>query len=52
MAKPIKETPILTGNDAVNFTQLMKEAETKKISAAEMAKIKSNSDRIRIISIN
>jgi len=40
MAKPIKETPILQGRDAVNFSQHMKEAENTKVSAAELSKIK------------
>lgn len=39
MAKPIKETPILTGKDAKKFVQ---ENETKRDSAA----IKTERDRI------
>ena len=49
MAKPIKETPILTGKDAVNFFQNMKEAENKKVSAAELSKIKQNASRLQSI---
>jgi hypothetical protein len=47
MAKPIKETPILQGKDAVNFFQNMKEAENKKVSSAELSKIKENADRLK-----
>lgn len=42
MAKPIKETPILKGKDAVNFSQKMKEAENKKVSAQRLSEIKKN----------
>ena len=49
MAKPIKETPILRGKDAVNFFSNMKEAENKKVSAAEINKIRSNADRLKSI---
>ncbi|MEO5646079.1 MAG: hypothetical protein ABIO57_03375 [Candidatus Paceibacterota bacterium] len=34
MAKPLKETPILTGKDAVNFYELQKAAKDKKTSAS------------------
>jgi hypothetical protein len=49
MAKPIKETPVLKGKDAVNFLQSMKEAETKKISAEEIARIKLNAEKLKSI---
>jgi len=49
MAKPIKETPILQGRDAVNFSQHMKEAENTKVSAAELSKIKENANRLKSI---
>jgi uncharacterized protein related to proFAR isomerase len=49
MAKPIKETPILTGKDAVNFFQLMKESENKRVSAADLNKIKQDADRLKSI---
>lgn len=35
MAKPIKETPVLTGKDAERFNRIMKENETKKVSASD-----------------
>lgn len=40
MARPIKETPILTGRDAVNFFKQMTIAEKQKISAERLAEIK------------
>jgi uncharacterized protein related to proFAR isomerase len=49
MAKPIKETPILTGKDAVNFFQSMKESEKRRVSAADLNKIKHNADRLKSI---
>ncbi|PWK68262.1 hypothetical protein LX99_04786 [Mucilaginibacter oryzae] len=49
MAKPIKETPILTGRDAVNFFQVMKTAENKRVSPAELSKIKTNAERLKNI---
>lgn len=49
MAKPIKETPILTGRDAVNFFQQMKKAESNKVSDAELAKVKQGADRIKAL---
>ena len=49
MAKPIKETPILKGKDAVKFLQNMKEAETKKIPAEEIARIRANANILRSI---
>lgn len=47
MAKPIKETPILKGKDAVNFLQKMKEAQGKKVSAQRLSEIKSNAQRLQ-----
>jgi len=49
MAKPIKETPILKGKDAVNFLQNMKEAENKTIPAEEIARIKVNAEKLKSI---
>jgi len=49
MAKPIKETPILQGRDAVNFFQNMKEAEQRKVSIEKIAQIKENANRLRSI---
>ncbi|MBS1519570.1 MAG: hypothetical protein JST50_01130 [Bacteroidetes bacterium] len=47
MAKPIKETPILKGKDAVTFFQNMKEAENKTVSAAELSRIKQEANKLK-----
>lgn len=39
MATPIKPTPVLTGKDARRFEKMLKENETKRISAAELERI-------------
>jgi hypothetical protein len=41
MARPIKETPTLTGKDAENFTKAMKKAEKRKVSSEEFVRAKS-----------
>jgi hypothetical protein len=43
MAKPIKETPTLTGKDAERFFQRMENLE--KVSAEEVARIKHNASK-------
>ena len=50
MAKPIKETPVLRGKDAVRFVEIMKINSTKKVSANEMAKMMDSFKRIKAIS--
>jgi hypothetical protein len=47
MARPIKETPILTGRDAVNFFQNMKDAKVKKATPDELSKIKTNAESLK-----
>lgn len=49
MAKPIKETPILRGKDAVNFFQNMKEAQNTKVSSADLDRIRQNANRMKSI---
>lgn len=49
MEKPIKETPILTGRDAVNFFQQMKDTESKKISKKEKDRMKQNYECLKSI---
>jgi hypothetical protein len=43
MAKPIKETPTLTGKDAERFYKRMENLE--KVSAEEVARIKRNASK-------
>ena len=49
MAKPIKETPVLKGKDAVNFIKKMKENSKKKIDPAIIAKMHENFSRLQSI---
>lgn len=42
MAKPIKETPVLTGRDAKEFIVRMESADKNKISSEERAKMEKN----------
>ena len=46
MAKPIKETPVLKGKDADNFTRNMKESFNTKVSQEEYLRIKENYEKI------
>ena len=47
MATPIKETPILTGNDAKRFIQRM--SEKREISEGEIARMRRNYELIMSI---
>lgn len=47
MAKPIKETPILTGNDAAGFLLKMKTNKDKKVSKQDVNSIKESYSKIR-----
>lgn len=49
MAKPIKETPVLTGNDAVAFVNKMKAASNTTVSAKERARIRENFAKMQAI---
>lgn len=49
MAKPIKETPVLKGKDAVNFIKSMKEAEKVKVKESVKKRIKENFNRLDAI---
>lgn len=42
MAKPIKETPVLTGKDAAAFVDQMKVADNTRVDAKERARIREN----------
>lgn len=42
MALPIKDTPVLTGEDARRFLAQMKANENKKASPEEMARMKAS----------
>jgi len=49
MAKPIKETPVLTGKDAKKFIHNLQSSSTQKVDAATRAKIKTSFDKLNAI---
>jgi hypothetical protein len=49
MARPIKETPILTGKDAKRFEKAMKENEHRPVSEAEIMSIKNAWQQFEIV---
>ena len=50
MAKPIKETPILKGDDAKQFLDNMIQSASKRVDLSVREKIKSNYDKLNAIS--
>jgi hypothetical protein len=50
MAKPIKETPILKGNDAKRFMDNMNILASKRIDLSVRERIKSNYNKLIAIS--
>ncbi len=49
MAKPIKETPVLTGKDASAFVRSMNEGERNRVSTQERARIRENFAKVQAI---
>jgi hypothetical protein len=49
MAKPIKETPILTGKDAAKFRKTMQENKNKVVSTEVKQRIKANYESLKAI---
>ena len=49
MAKPIKETPILKGKDAVKFNLEMQKAKSEVVPAAVRERMKSNYSSLQSI---
>ena len=49
MARPIKETPILTGKDASNFLKAMECSKDKRVTGEEKKRIESNFHRLKSI---
>ncbi len=47
MARPIKETPVLTGQDAKKFIKAIEVSQTKKVWAEELERINSNYERLK-----
>jgi uncharacterized protein YktA (UPF0223 family) len=49
MARPIKETPILTGNDAITFLEEINKNFSKKVSETERNRMKSAYSKFKSI---
>jgi len=49
MAKPIKETPLLQGKDAVRFVENMKNTSAKKVDSKEMERMRDSFNKIKAI---
>ncbi|MFI5140471.1 MAG: hypothetical protein ACHQIM_21810 [Sphingobacteriales bacterium] len=49
MAKPIKETPILRGKDAVKFNKEMEKSKSEIVPVAVRERMKSNYSQLRAI---
>ena len=49
MARPVKETPVLTGDDARRFTEATKANEKKTITPAEYERIMDARRTIRFV---
>lgn len=49
MARPVKETPVLTGDDAKRFTETTKANETKTITPEEFKRIMDARRTIRFV---
>jgi hypothetical protein len=51
MARPVKETPILTGKDARRFEKATKANENKRISLEEQQRIIAALDKFEVVNI-
>lgn len=51
MAKPIKETPVLKGKDAVNFVNNQRNYDKIAISTSERERMYSNYQKLQSISV-
>ncbi len=49
MAKPIKHTPIVKGNDAVNFFKLLEENKHKKIDKSIILSMRQNAQKLKSV---
>jgi hypothetical protein len=49
MAKPIKNTPVLTGKDAVNFLAKLEQNKSKKVDDAYLLSIREDAKKLRSI---
>ncbi|WP_205319175.1 hypothetical protein [Runella rosea] len=49
MARPIKETPVLTGRDAARFAKNIAESEKTKLSRTEMERMRENFNKFKLV---
>jgi len=49
MAKPIKNTPVLKGKDAVNFYTQLEASRDKKVDRATLLAIRESAEQLRSI---
>ena len=49
MAKPIKDTPVIKGKDALRFRENLHKAETTKIPTSQLASMQANYDKLMSI---
>lgn len=47
MAKPIKITPVLKGEDAVNFYTSLEKSDKRKVSSDTILTIRKDADRLK-----
>ncbi|OAI20621.1 hypothetical protein A1507_22795 [Methylomonas koyamae] len=51
MATPVKDTPVLTGKDALRFDAWLKANEGKKINPEAKARIQAASKKFRLVNV-
>ena len=51
MAKPIKETPVIKGKDALRFRKNLAKAEKITVSAIQLATMRDNYNKIMSIAV-
>lgn len=49
MARPIAETPVLYGKDAIEFDKRMKQVEKQRVSKEVLARMKANYESLKAI---
>jgi len=49
MARPIKDTPVLTGKDAIRFWQEMERSKDKKVSDEELKRMRESAAKFKLI---
>lgn len=52
MATPIKDTPVLTGKDAINFDAWIKSNADRKVSREEYQRILNSANKFRFVDNN